>query len=40
VKEYYEKMADLTRETVKRQRVIEAELKELIDASKAVPSLL
>ncbi len=40
VKEYYEKMADLTKETVKRQRVIEAELKELIDASKAVPSLL
>ncbi len=40
VKEYYEKMADLTQETVKRQRVIEAELKELIDASKAVPSLL
>ena len=40
VREYYEKMPEVIREKERRQEEVEAKLKELIDASTAVPSLL
>ncbi len=40
VREYYSKLPDLIQEKERRQEDIEAKLKELIDASTAVPSLL
>jgi len=40
VREYYDKMPEVIREKERRQEEIEAKLKELIDASTAVPSLL
>lgn len=39
VKEYYDRMPEVIREKERRQQEIEAKLKELIDASTAVPSL-
>jgi len=39
VKEYYDRMPEVVREKERRQQDIEAKLKELIDASTAVPSL-
>ena len=39
VKEYYDRMPEVIREKERRQQDIEAKLKELIDASTAVPSL-
>ncbi len=39
VREYYDKMPDLIQDKERRQEDIEAKLKELIDASTAVPSL-
>jgi len=40
VREYYDKMPEVIREKERRQEEMEAKLKELIDASTAVPSLL
>jgi len=40
VREYYDRLPDLMEEQGKRQEDTEAKLKELIDASTAVPSLL
>ncbi len=40
VREYYDRIPDLVREKERKQEDIEAKLKELIDASTAVPSLL
>ena len=40
VREYYDRLPDLMEEKGKRQEDTEAKLKELIDASTAVPSLL
>ncbi len=40
VKEYYDKLADQIREKKIRRKEIEAEIKELVDASTVVPSLL
>jgi len=40
VREYYDKMPEVIREKESKQEEIEAKLKELIDASTAVPSLL
>jgi cell division GTPase FtsZ len=40
VKEYYDKLPDLMEDKEKRQEDSEAKLKELIDASMSVPSLL
>ncbi len=39
VREYYDKMPEVIREKERKQEEIEAKLKELIDASTAVPSL-
>ena len=39
VKDYYDKMPEVIREKERQQQEIEAKLKELIDASTAVPSL-
>ncbi|MEE9528518.1 MAG: tubulin/FtsZ family protein [Dehalococcoidia bacterium] len=40
VREYYDRMPEVIREKERKQGEIEAKLKELIDASTAVPSLL
>ncbi len=40
VKKYYDELPDIMQEKERRQEDIEAKLKELIDASEAVPSLL
>ena len=40
VREYYDRMPEVIREKERKQEEIEARLKELIDASTAVPSLL
>lgn len=40
VREYYNKLADQIKEKKRRQKGIEAEIRELIDASTGVPSLL
>ena len=40
VRKYYDTMPDLVQERERRQEDIEAKLKELLDASRAVPSLL
>ena len=40
VREYYDRMPEVIREKERKQEEIEAKLKELIDASTAVPSLL
>ena len=40
VREYYDELPDIIQEKERRQEDIEAKLKELIDASAAVPSLL
>ncbi len=40
VKEYYDNLADQIRDKKIRQKEIEAEIKELVDASAVVPSLL
>jgi hypothetical protein len=40
IREYYRKLPDFIQEKERRQEDVEAKLKELIDASTAVPSLL
>jgi hypothetical protein len=40
IRQYYDRMADLSSEEMDRQEEIDAKLKRLLDAAASVPSLL